>query len=80
MLKEQVAIRLHSLDAKDHNVTFPPWDLLPDWSKETYLEWADQILNLFKAEVDKLTLVWNEEATRAQLQQDKQTLLDLMGE
>ena len=47
---------------------------------------SDQILNLFKAEVDKLTVIDTypsvefKAEVKSQLQHDKQTLLDLMGE
>ena len=39
-----------------------------------------QILNLFKAEVDKLTVIGQDPVAIAQLQHTKKQLLDLMGE
>jgi len=90
MLKEQVAEILRHFDK--HEIGF---------QEHTINESVRQILNLFKAEVDKLTVINQAETTKiidkwlegklearhtsgaiaeAQLQHDKQTLLDLMGE
>ena len=57
MIKEQVARKLHLLDAKSENITPPKWESLPEWSQNTYLEWAAEVLNLFKALLDKLTVI-----------------------
>ena len=90
MLKEKMAEQIIRLfNALDDHASDKK-ALARDW--ENYL---GEILNLFKPLLDKLTVIddeeiakavwgeWNAEHLRvaqAQLQHDKQTLLDLMGE
>ena len=102
-MKEQVADILKSkmaLEKCDSDVMpyFTDYYWIP---KDEVANLAQEILNLFKAEVEKLTAIddveisnikaarsraryptdTNEELiVKAQLQHDKQTLLDLMGE
>lgn len=65
MLREKIAKQIYIWKTKGVVIDWIEWEKVDEWVKEVYRKEADQILTLFRAEIEKLGVISDKKITKA---------------